>query len=129
MFSGTFGENTEHQPQLEGFGKVGKVGELGRVGEPGEVGKVGELGEVGKPGRVAANWICICKLVLKAANGLDWAMLMVTDVLRGNSVLLCSASKYEKKLSYRAIANQTYDMPQVLSRKKQLLPEILHTID
>lgn len=112
MFSGTFGENTEHQPQLEGSGKVGKVGELGRV-----------------HGRVAANWTCICKLVLKAANGLDWAMLMVTDVLRGNSVLLCSASKYEKKLSYRAIANQTYDMPQVLSRKKQLLPEILHTID
>ena len=102
---------------MEGFGKVGKVGELGKVGE------------VGKPGRVAANWTCICKLVLKAANGLDWAMLMVTDVLRGNSVLLCSASKYEKKLSYRAIANQTYDMPQVLSRKKQLLPEILHTID
>ncbi len=65
----------------------------------------------------------------KAVNGLDWAMLMVTDVLRGNSVLLCSASKYEKKLSYRAIADQTYDMPQVLSRKKQLLPEILHTID
>ena len=65
----------------------------------------------------------------KAANGLDWAMLMVTDVLRGNSVLLCSASKYEKKLSYRAIADRTYDMPEILSRKKQLLPEILHTID
>lgn len=65
----------------------------------------------------------------KTANGLDWAMLMVTDVLRGNSVLLCSASKYEKKLSYRAIADHTYDMPEILSRKKQLLPEILHTID
>ncbi len=65
----------------------------------------------------------------KASNGLDWAMLMVTDVLRGNSVLLCSASKFEKKLSYRALADRTYDMPQVLSRKKQLLPEILHTID
>lgn len=65
----------------------------------------------------------------KTANGLDWAMLMVTDVLRGNSVLLCSASKYEKKLSYRALADRTYDMPEILSRKKQLLPEILHTID
>ena len=65
----------------------------------------------------------------KTSNGLDWAMLMVTDVLRGNSVLLCSASKYEKKLSYRALADRTYDMPEILSRKKQLLPEILHTID
>lgn len=115
---------------MEGFGETGKPGKARKLGRHGKLGKVGEPGEVGKPGRVAANWTYICKLVLKAANGLDWAMLMVTDVLRGNSVLLCSASKYEKKLSYRAtIANQTYDMPQVLSRKKQLLPEILHTID
>lgn len=114
---------------MEGFGEAGKPGKARKLGRHGKLGKVGEPGEVGKPGRVAANWTCICKLVLIAANGLDWAMLMVTDVLRGNSVLLCSASKYEKKLSYRAIANQTYDMPQVLSRKKQLLPEILHTID
>ena len=68
---------------MEGFGEAGKPGKARKLGRHGKLGKVGEPGEVGKPGRVAANWTYICKLVLKAANGLDWAMLMVTDVLRG----------------------------------------------
>ena len=50
-----FGENTEHQPQLEGFGEAGKPGKARKLGRHGKLGKVGKLGEVGKPGRVAAN--------------------------------------------------------------------------
>lgn len=63
---------------------------------------------------------------VRRANGLDWAMLMVTDVLRGSSILLTTTSKYEKKLSYSRIEENVYDMPGILSRKKQLLPEILN---
>ena len=53
---------------------------------------------------------------------------MITDVLRGDSILLTTASKFEKKLSYAPLADHVFDMPGVLSRKKQLLPEILHAI-
>ncbi|MBO4394140.1 MAG: putative manganese-dependent inorganic diphosphatase [Spirochaetales bacterium] len=64
----------------------------------------------------------------KKAKGLNWALLMVTDVLKGDSVLLSSVSKYERKLSYAAISDHVYAMQGVLSRKKQLLPEILHAV-
>ena len=61
--------------------------------------------------------------------GFGWVMLMVTDVMKGNSVLLSSdKAKYERKLSYVALGEHIYDMPGVLSRKKQLLPEILHAV-
>ena len=64
----------------------------------------------------------------KKAMGLSWALLMVTDVLKGDSVLLSSRSKYEKKVSYPLICDHVFDMKGVLSRKKQLLPEILHAV-
>ena len=66
----------------------------------------------------------ICK-----SNGLNWAMLMVTDVLKGDSILLSSQSRYEKKLSYSSMASHIYVMQGVLSRKKQLLPEIIHALN
>ncbi len=65
---------------------------------------------------------------LRTSMGLNWALLMVTDVLKGDSVLLSSRSKYEKKLSFPLISEHVFDMPGVLSRKKQLLPEILHAV-
>jgi manganese-dependent inorganic pyrophosphatase len=55
-------------------------------------------------------------------------MLMVTDVMKGDSILFSSPSKYEKKLTYSVISEHVYDMPDVLSRKKQLLPEILNAV-
>ena len=65
---------------------------------------------------------------LAKAEALSWAMLMVTDVMKGDSILLTSPSKYEKKLTYTQLSDHVYDMPDVLSRKKQLLPEILHAV-
>ncbi|MBP5551933.1 MAG: DHH family phosphoesterase, partial [Spirochaetales bacterium] len=62
------------------------------------------------------------------AKGMNWALLMITDVLRGDSVLLSSDSKFEKKVSYTLISDHVFDMKGVLSRKKQLLPEILHAV-
>ena len=54
---------------------------------------------------------------------------MITDILKEHSVLLCTNFKLNMHLQYRPIADRIYDMPGVLSRKKQLLPEILSTVD
>jgi manganese-dependent inorganic pyrophosphatase len=53
---------------------------------------------------------------------------MITNVLNEHSVLLCTDYKANKKLSYSHISSLIFDMPGVLSRKKQLLPEILFAI-
>ncbi len=60
---------------------------------------------------------------------LDWAMLMITDVLREHSILLSTVHSAERKLPYTKIKDCVYDMPGILSRKKQLLPEIVNVVD
>ncbi len=65
---------------------------------------------------------------MRKAGGYAWILLMVTDVLHGDSILLTSPSKFEKRLSYAQLSEHVYDMPGILSRKKQLLPEIIHAI-
>lgn len=62
---------------------------------------------------------------VKKANGLDWVMLMITDVMIENSILLVSDHKMNRKLPYKKWENQIFLMPGVMSRKKQLLPAIL----
>ena len=60
------------------------------------------------------------------ASGLDFMALMVTDPARGLSELLfCGAEAVRRALPYRRSERGTFLMPGVLSRKKQLLPEIL----
>lgn len=66
---------------------------------------------------------------IKHKNALNWTVLMITDVLKEKSILLSTAFKTEKSLPYTVIKEHIYDMPGVMSRKKQLLPEILHVID
>ncbi|MBP5791432.1 MAG: DHH family phosphoesterase [Kiritimatiellae bacterium] len=59
-------------------------------------------------------------------KGLDFCALMVTDPVRGSSELLyCGAEAVRRALPYRKSAEGTLLMPGVLSRKKQLLPEVL----
>ncbi len=61
---------------------------------------------------------------------LDWALLLVTDVIKRNSLLLTSGYKEgEKSLTYEKIDENTFDLPGVLSRKKQLLPEVMRVLD
>ncbi len=61
---------------------------------------------------------------------LDWALLLVTDVIKGNSLLLTSTFKEgEKALTYEKLDENTFDLPGVLSRKKQLLPEVMRVLD
>ncbi len=59
-------------------------------------------------------------------GALDFAALMVTDPVRGNSELLFSGDEAVRRaLPYRRAESGVLLMPGVLSRKKQLLPEVL----
>ncbi|SDA60705.1 Inorganic pyrophosphatase/exopolyphosphatase [Lachnospiraceae bacterium G11] len=66
--------------------------------------------------------------IVKTKNGLDWAVLMITDVMKEHSVLLCTRHRANKHLEYANLEEGIYDMPGVMSRKKQLLPEIIHAV-
>jgi len=60
------------------------------------------------------------------AQGLDFMALMVTDPIHGGSELLFSGRESVRRaLPYRRGADGTLLLPGVLSRKKQLLPEVL----
>lgn len=61
-------------------------------------------------------------------QGLDWAVLMITDVIKEHSVLFITDFRAGNHLPYSLISDRVYDMPGVMSRKKQLLPEILHAV-
>ncbi len=59
-------------------------------------------------------------------NALDFIALMVTDPVRGNSELLFRGDEAVRRaLPYRRSSLGVFLMPGVLSRKKQLLPEVL----
>ncbi len=62
---------------------------------------------------------------VRTREGLDWALLMITDVLREKSVLLTTDFKANRDLPYTARGKQIYSMPGVMSRKKQLLPTLI----
>jgi manganese-dependent inorganic pyrophosphatase len=65
---------------------------------------------------------------IRKRQDLDWAVLMITDVLREHSVLFVTDFEAGNHLPYSKLSDRVYDMPGVMSRKKQLLPEILHAI-
>ena len=61
-----------------------------------------------------------------AEQHLDFVALMVTDPVRGNSELLYRGDEgVRRSLPYRRGTNGMLLLPGVLSRKKQLLPEVL----
>ena len=65
---------------------------------------------------------------VRSRNGLDWALVMITDVITEHSVLMSTPFSAEKHLQYASLEEHLFDMPDVMSRKKQLLPEILHAV-
>ncbi len=65
---------------------------------------------------------------VKMQKALDWVMVMVTDVVYGDSVLLSTDHSALRHLPYSRLRQGVYDMPGVMSRKKQLLPEVLHAL-
>jgi len=66
---------------------------------------------------------------VREKQNLSWAVLMITDIIREKSVLLSTDCSFAGHLPYATNDNRTFDMPGVMSRKKQLLPEILNTIE
>jgi manganese-dependent inorganic pyrophosphatase len=62
---------------------------------------------------------------IRNREGLDWTLLMITDVLREKSVLLATDHRYNRDLPYKSRKKQVYNMPGVMSRKKQLLPALI----
>ena len=59
---------------------------------------------------------------------LSFAMLMVSDAQTASSVLLSTKTRITENLQYAKIRDGAYDMPGVISRKKQLLPELLRAL-
>jgi manganese-dependent inorganic pyrophosphatase len=68
---------------------------------------------------------------LRDKRGLDFAMLLVTDVVRGTSRLLITsnAPPILNDLPYPPMPDGTRDAPGVVSRKKQLLPAVLGLLE
>jgi manganese-dependent inorganic pyrophosphatase len=63
-------------------------------------------------------------------HNLDWAMLMISNVLKEKSKLLSrGAAQLEKGLVYSSEGDGLFDLPGILSRKKQLLPEVLRVLE
>lgn len=64
------------------------------------------------------------------AEGLAFAALMVTDPVRGNSELLYrGAETVRRALPWRRTSDGVFILRGILSRKKQLLPEILNSLN
>ncbi len=68
---------------------------------------------------------------LRDKRGLDFAMLLVTDIVRGTSRLLVTsdAPSVLDDLPYPPLADGTRDAQGVVSRKKQLLPAVLGLLE
>jgi manganese-dependent inorganic pyrophosphatase len=67
---------------------------------------------------------------LKESKGLDFSVLMVTDVVRGSSRLIIHNSPpLLDELPYEPLADGTWLAEDVVSRKKQLLPAILGLLE
>ena len=68
---------------------------------------------------------------LKNQRGLDFAMLMITDVVRGTSRLILSSSAPPilDELPYPPLGDGTRQAAGMVSRKKQLLPVVLGLLE
>lgn len=68
---------------------------------------------------------------MRDKRGLDFAMLLITDVVRGSSRLLTSSNPPPilSDLPYPPLPDGTRDAPGVVSRKKQLLPVVLGSLE
>lgn len=63
-------------------------------------------------------------------KALDGTMLLITDVMKENSVLLLNGLEdILVGLPYENLPNGVLNLPGILSRKKQLLPEVLRTVE
>jgi manganese-dependent inorganic pyrophosphatase len=88
-----------------------------------EVVDMDEVGEA-RPGIMSALE------VLRNEKALDWTMLLISDIIHSDSVLITSGLKAADNLfKYRKLEEGYFHLPGVLSRKKQLLPEVLRVVE
>lgn len=74
--------------------------------------------------------LCDALCELRDSRGLDFAMLMITDVVNGSSrLLLCDQPPILADLPYPPLQDGTLDASGVVSRKKQLLPIVLGLVE
>jgi len=67
---------------------------------------------------------------LRDQRGLDFAILMVTDIVDGSSrILMQGAPLVLDELPYKRLLDGTFDARGVVSRKKQLLPVVLALLE
>ncbi len=63
-------------------------------------------------------------------KNLNWTLLLITDVIKQHSILVSSAFREgSDKLIYTEIGPRRFDLPKILSRKKQVLPEVLRVLE
>ena len=63
---------------------------------------------------------------IRREEKIDLFALLVTNVVRETSMMLCVGEKrILERINYTRLDESTYDLPGVLSRKKQLLPHLL----
>lgn len=68
--------------------------------------------------------------VVKNRHQLDWTLLLVTNVLKEDSVLFSSRFEAgEDRLIYPATGRGSFSLKGILSRKKQLLPELFRVLE
>jgi len=67
---------------------------------------------------------------MKEAKSLDGTMLLITDVMKDDSILLLRGLEDAAgSLPYEPLEEDVWNLPGILSRKKQLLPEILRAVE
>ena len=60
----------------------------------------------------------------------DFACLMITDITTQSSYLLVSGNpKIVSAIDYPMIEKNLYDLPGIVSRKKQLLPQLMYILN
>ena len=63
---------------------------------------------------------------MQEQKGLHFAALMITDIVENDSLLVCVGdSRYFERMPFSRKTDNVWDMPGVVSRKKQLLPMML----
>ena len=66
---------------------------------------------------------------LRTKNNLDFFVLLVTHIVKEKSLMIIVGDKdIIKNLPYQKLKNNLYNLPNVLSRKKQLLPQLINVI-
>lgn len=77
---------------------------------------------------IKAKWIEILESLKKELK-LEWAIIVITDIIHENSIMLCTPfPEKERLIKYEKMSEHQFFCPGVLSRKIQILPEIIRTL-